>query len=450
MSIRNTITEKMILPLSDIVVGHSIARQLAFLNKSQWWSSEELLCYQNKKLSNLINFSYENIPYYRDVMDSSELKPTDIQNISELKNLPILTKTIFKENYPHNLLLEDLNKGKILNRSSSGSTGTPIQYSMTREGYSFNKACNLRGWYWMGFRLGDKLIKISQNKRSNLEKKFQDFLDNTLLFASGYTRESFHIFIKSYNLFKPKFLRSYPDPLQFLSMLLKEQNKSLSGLKAINTTGNILFPEIRELIEERFNVRVFDSYSCEGGPNFFECHTHECYHASMEYGICEILDDNQNEVPSGGLGKLYTTDLWNYASPFIRYDSGDLVRKSKEQCSCGRNLLSISEIIGRDNDVIITPNGQFLIAQTFTTYFKYIPSIKQFQIIQEKVDMMEIKLVIDDNTFSKKIEEEIIRYWKKYVKNSMEIRVSLLDSIPLLPSGKRRFLIRSKDITFKI
>ena len=173
MSIRNTITEKMILPLSDIVVGHSIARQLAFLNKSQWWSSEELLCYQNKKLSNLINFSYENIPYYRDVMDSSELKPTDIQNISELKNLPILTKTIFKENYPHNLLLEDLNKGKILNRSSSGSTGTPIQYSMTREGYSFNKACNLRGWYWMGFRLGDKLIKISQNKRSNLEKMFQ-------------------------------------------------------------------------------------------------------------------------------------------------------------------------------------------------------------------------------------------------------------------------------------
>ena len=34
---------------------------------------------------------------------------------------------------------------------------------------------------------------------------------------------------------------------------LKEDELKLEGLKAINTTGNMLFPEIRRLIEDRFN-----------------------------------------------------------------------------------------------------------------------------------------------------------------------------------------------------
>lgn len=448
MSFRNYITESVILPISDLLVGNQIKKQLAFLNESQWWSEEELIEFQNKKLQNLIKHAYINVPYYQEIMDESGLKPIDIQSYEDLKKLPVLTKDIFKQNYPHKLRAKNWKDYKVLPHSSSGSTGTPIQYLMTREGYSLNKACNLRGWSWMGFRLGDKLIKISQNERKTVEKKIQDKLDNTLLFTAKYSKRSLEKFIEAFINFKPKFLRSYPDPLQFIALLLKEKGIRLNGLKAINTTGNMLFPDIRALIEDRFDVKIFDSYSCEGGPNFFECHTHECYHASMEYGVSEILDENMNEVKAGELGKLYTTDLWNYASPFIRYDSADIVRKTEKTCSCGRKLQSISQVIGRDNDIIISPNGKYLIAQTFTTYFKYIPEVVQFQIYQKSKTELEIRIKTVNGELGEDLKNRIVKYWKNYLSNSMKIELKMMDEIPLTPSGKRRFLIRNKDVPF--
>lgn len=448
MSLRNFITESIILPVSDVVVGHQIKKQLDFLQESQWWSEEQLIEYQNEKLRNLINHAYHNVPYYKEVMEGLDLKPTDIQTVKDLAKLPILTKEVYKANYPEKLRAKNWKSYKVLHRSSSGSTGKPIQYLVTREGYGFNKACNLRGWYWMGFRLGDKLIKVSQNERKTLEKKIQDKVDNTFLFSAEYSKASLESFINTFNKFKPKYLRSYPDPLQFIAMLLEEKDLKLDGLKAINTTGNILFPEIRNLVEERFDAKIFDSYSCEGGPNFFECHTHECYHASMEYGISEILNDDLQEVKEGELGRLYTTDLWNYASPFIRYDSADIVRKSEKPCSCGRKLQSISQVIGRDNDVIISPNGKYLIAQTFTTYFKYIPEVLQFQIYQKSLNEMEIRIKAETGKLDSVLKNKIISYWNDYLSNTMKIELILLDEIPLAPSGKRRFLIRNKEIPF--
>lgn len=450
MSIRNFITESIILPLSDLAVGHQISKQLGFLQESQWWSKEQLIEYQSEKLRNLIIHVYRNVPYYREVMDERCLKPNDIQTVEDLKKLPVLTKETFKANYPEKLRAKNLNEYNVLNHSSSGSTGTPIQYLVTREGNGFNKACNLRGWYWMGFRLGDKLIKVSQNERKTLEKRIQDKLDNTLLFSAEYSRKRLDAFIDTFNSFKPKYLRSYPDPLQFIAMILREKGVKLHGLTAINTTGNILFPEVRELVEDRFGAKIFDSYSCEGGPNYFECHTHECYHASMEYGISEILNEELIEVKDGELGRLYTTDLWNYAAPFIRYDSADIVKKSEKSCSCGRNLQGISQVIGRDNDVIISPNGKLLIAQTFTTYFKYIPEVLQFQIYQKSEKEIEIRLKTVNELLSTELKERILKYWQEYLSFTMEIEIKLMDFIPLSPSGKRRFLIREQSIPFMI
>jgi hypothetical protein len=71
--------------------------------------------------------------------------------------------------------------------------------------------------------------------------------------------------------------------------------------------------------------------------------------------------------------------------------------------------------------------------------------IEQFQISQEKVNLIRIRLVVN-NIFNDKHKKEIFNYWKKYFGNDIELIVEIVDKIELTPAGKRRFIIRNPDI----
>lgn len=449
MSLKNKITENIILPLSDIALGQSISKHLRFLQKSQWWSESDLKEYQNEKLRALIKHAYENVPYYTDLFKKLKLTPADIKTVEDLVKIPILTKEIVRENIKNGkLMAQNIRKKDMILSCSSGSTGEPLQYYITKDSYSMNIAANLRGWCWMGYRLGDKYIKLSQNPRKEI-KNLQDKINNChYLFTQQLTDYNFSKILNEIQKFKPKFIRGYPDPMLFLANYIQKNKVSLPYIKAINTTGNILFPESRRTIEEAFICKVFDSYSCEGGANVFECETHKSYHSSMEYAITEIISDSK-EVNNGEKGRVITTDLINYAIPFIRYDTQDYITKSKEKCSCGRDLLAIEKIDGRDSDILITPKGKYLIDHNFSVYLKNTNLIEQFQVRQNKIDEFNILLKVNDN-FTKEEEVKIYNYWQKYINEDVKINIKIVNDIPLTKSGKRRFLIRNKDIKLKI
>jgi phenylacetate-CoA ligase len=162
MSLINTITENIILPISDIILGQSISKYLKFLMKSQWWSESDFKEYQNEKLRALIKHAYENVPYYTELFKKLKLTPADIKTTDDLYKLPILTKDIVRENVKNGkIIAKNIPKRKMILSSSSGSTGEPLQYYITKDAESFSKACGIRGWYWMGYRLGDKYIKFT-------------------------------------------------------------------------------------------------------------------------------------------------------------------------------------------------------------------------------------------------------------------------------------------------
>ncbi len=445
MSLYNFVNKNMILPISDLILKRNIYQHFNQLEKSQWWSREHIDAYQNEKLNKLIEHAYQNVPYYKELFKKTKLHPNDIKSKDDLFKIPILTKKDIHNNFPDTLRAMNINQKQYFQRQSSGSTGQQTRYFITHLAYGFNIACVMRAWHWMGYKWGDPLIKITQNERHSLQKRLQDIVNRIYLFTSHYNDVNMKKFIKMLTDKNIKFIRSYPDPLLFISNYLIRNNisiKDIVKIEAINTTGNILFKEVRQKVENLFNAKIFDSYSSEGGPIVSECSTHECYHVSEEYGIMEIIggDGNPNKI-----GKAIVTDLTNYITPFIRYDSKDIIEKSSKPCSCGRNLLAIKQIKGRDNDILITPGGDYLIAQSFTTYFKYISSIEQFQVYQKDYDQFIFRLVVNQE-FENKIMKDIILYWQNYIGSNVKISVELVDEIDLLTSGKRRFLIRDKSI----
>jgi len=442
MTINHFFSENIILPFSDYITGNKVNHYLKFLQESQWWLREQIDKYQNQRLHLLIRHSVNTVPYYHMLFKDLKLSPDDIKSKEDLTKLPILTKADIKRQGKEKFTSSAFPKKRLINASSSGSTGEPLFYYNTKDAYSMNIAANLRGWYWMGYRLGDKYMKLSQNSRKNPIKILQDKMSRNRYLATNPLNESnFDFLLKKIEKYKPKIIRCYPDPLFFLAQFKKKHGGYKYQPLAINTTGNTLHPETRDCIESAFGCNVFDSYSCEGNSNIFECSTHECYHSTEEYGISEIIDEN-GKLINDGVGKLISTDLHNFAHPFIRYDTQDLVEVSSDSCSCGRKLLRINQIFGRDSDVIDTPNGKYII-HDFTIFFalqntSLNKSVNQFQVIKKKDKSIVFNLVI--NSF---FNEEVKNYIKSYWENqfNLPVTINIVAEIPLTKSGKRRFII---------
>lgn len=446
MSLNNLITEKIVLPLSDFINRQSVYKGLQFLNKSQYWSREQIDNYQNGKLRKLIQHAYSTVPFYHDLFTSLNLKPEDIHTKQDLLELPILTKSIIKKEGIERFTSLAFPKSKIISSSSSGSTGEPLFYYNTKRAYSMNLAANIRGWYWMGYRLGDRYAKLSQNARKNPTKRIQDKISHNLYLAINPLIESnFECILKEIEKYKPRFIRCYPDPLLFIARYKSNHPEYNYKPDAITTTGNSLFPEIREEIETAFGCKIFDSYSCEGNSTVFECQTHSCYHSTEEYGITEVLNENGVRI-TNGVGRLISTDLWNLAHPFIRYDTQDYVDIDDTQCACGRSLLRINIILGRDNEVLILDSGRRLIVHNFTGFFQVdSPQIKrsidQFQVIKKLNGTILFRLVVNRN-YDSIVGDYIITYWGNELKTKVVIEIT--EQIPLIVSGKRRFIINEQ------
>ncbi|MBN1185604.1 MAG: phenylacetate--CoA ligase family protein [Bacteroidales bacterium] len=452
MSLINNISEKILLPVSDFILRQKISQYLEFLLKSQWFNQDILNDYQSDRLKNLVEHAYKSVPYYKRLFDNLNISPTDIRCKADLTKLPILTKDTIKENLNSgNFIAKNIPKSNLKLKSSSGSTGEPLFYYTTKNAYSMNIASNLRGWYWMGYRLGDNYIKISQNARKNPIKRIQDKISRNLYLASNpLTDKNLRYLLEQIDNYAPVIIRCYPDPLFFLAKYLKNNNDFNIVPKAITTTGNTLFPEVRKQIEDSFNCKVFDAYSCEGNATVFECPSHECYHSTMEYGITEVLNE-VGEPITDGIGRLISTDLMNYAQPFIRYDTQDLIEVSSKPCSCGRNLLRINRIIGRNNDILENSEGRKFIVHNFTGFFqqdnpRLNRSIDQFQVIKKKNGLL-FNLIVNSN-YNDTVNLYIKEYWASEFKGTIEI--DTVTDIPLTINGKRKFIINEDEVTHKI
>ena len=188
---------------------------------------------------------------------------------------------------------------------------------------------------------------------------------------------------------------------------------------------------------------MFDKYgSREFSGIAYESDGHDGHLIVAENFIVEILKDGRPAKP-GELGEVVITDLNNRCMPLIRYRVGDLAiaMDSSVPSPCGRGLPRIGRIEGRAQAIIMGANGNYLPGTFFMHYFKdfdYV--VRQFQIIQERLGHMTIKIVRADR-FNDQLFGEILEGLRRYVGAEMEIEVEFVDSIPMVRTGKHQATI---------
>ena len=253
--------------------------------------------------------------------------------------------------------------------------------------------------------------------------------------------------------YKPVLLDGYAESFNLLARFL--QKKKAQGIswqghrpKGIMSSAQTLPEESRKIIEETFGCGIFDKYGSRefAGGVAYQCAQRQGYHVVAECNIVEIIKDGKPAGP-GEVGELVITELNNYAMPLIRYKIGDLAiaYDNTKPCSCGRGLPLIGAIQGRVQAIVVGTKNQFIPGTFFNrVFFKHHDAIRQYQIVQEKLGELTIKLV-RANLFHDKALEEITRDIKSHMGNDLKIKTEFVDSIPLGRTGKHQHCISKID-----
>lgn len=420
--------------------------------KNQWLSEVELTEYQNEKLKLLIKHAYETVPYYNNLMNNLKLKPDDIKTIEDLRKLPLITKDIIKKQYKH-LISKNFRSYSLRHGHTSGTTGSPLNLCCDTKTCVIHHAADWRQKYWAGLRYGRQFASIQgrvivPTTQSNPPFWRKNYINNQLFLSSFHLKEeNLPYYFEKLEKDKIKFIEGYPSTVYILAMYLNGIGNTFP-LDAVLTSSETLFDFQRESIEKAFCCKVFDFYGMAERVVFAtECDHHSGHHLNLDYGITEFLDDNNENVGKGKLGRIIATGLHNFAMPLIRYQTNDSCSLKNETCGCGRGFPLMDDVTTKDESIITLPDGRLVSPSILTHPFKPMHNIVESQIVQEDLHNITVNIV-KTSAYSDKDSEVLIKAMKDRLGDDVNISLEFVESIPRTRNGKFRWVISKVPLKF--
>ena len=366
------------------------------LDESQWWPKEKIEAFRDEKLRRLIRHCYEHVPYYRRIMDERRLLPRDIESAKDLWKLPVLTKSLVRSNWD-DLRATNIPDDAISVTATGGTTGEPMKIAKHSETEAWANMSLERGLAWGGLQPGASYARLTGGSLWGGGKTWRQRISDTLmgrlsLPAFDLGRENVLQYAAVIRQYKVPFLVGYATTIYDFARLLLEFKESLK-LQAVFTTASHLYPEWAEIIRKAMDCKVYSYYGCgECNSMGYQCEEGRAYHTPEEHVILEIESDS-GESSLQGEGEVLLTDLDNDAMPLLRYRNGDYLTLSDQQCSCGRELLLISNLEGRIHDFLYNINGKRVASGIGTFTMHYIEGIDEFQVRQDRLDHILVLIV---------------------------------------------------------
>lgn len=375
-------------------------------------SREEILAIQNEKIVKQVKHVYENVPYYRDLMDKKGVKPEDIKSVDDIHKLPFLTKADLRDAYPYGLLGTDL-KNCVRIQSTSGTTGKRVVAFYTQDDIDIWEECCARAivaaggtnedvcqvCYGYGLFTGGPGLNGGSHKVGCL----------TLPMSSGNTDRQIQFMMD----LGSTILCCTPSYAAYIGETLAEQgykpedNKLKAGIFGAEPWTE----EMRRSIEKSLGIKAYDIYGLTetSGPGVsFECEEQTGMHINEDHFYAEIIDPDTGEVlPEGSKGELVFTSLDKEAFPLLRYRTRDICILTRKKCSCGRTHVKMTKPMGRSDDMLIIRGVNVFPSQIETVLLNegYTPN---YQIVVDRVnnsDTIDINVELAPEQFSDIVSE---------------------------------------------
>ncbi len=409
-------------------------------------SKEEFQGIRWKVFSGLLADSQKYVPYYREVLYGISVQ--EIKCIEDMHRLPLLEKEVLRAS-PKLLIDERFENKKLLVVQTTGTTGTPLKIycdsEVRKKNYAFySRFLQQAGINYLAKRAtfgGRIVVPHFQNQPPFWRYSF--FQKNILFSSYHLTKKNIPSYVNALRKFQPEYIDSYPSSLYTIAKLAQQEGITLKGItKAITTSAETLFSEQRKAIEDVFGVKIFDQYgAAEMCVSVGQC-SYGTYHLYSDYAIVEFLREDGSHAEPGEEAEIVCTGLINSVMPLIRYRIGDRAVVGDRQCSCGSPFPVVEKIIGRADDVIVTPDGKRV--GRLSPVLKGFP-VKEVQYRQSHHDRVEVHIV-KERGYSKQTEVYVKKELIKRLGKEIVIDIVYCSAIERKAGGKLQSIVSTLSI----
>lgn len=369
-------------------------------------SPEVIKIIQDERLVKTVKHLYENVPYYKKLMDDKGVIPADITSRDDLHKLPFITKADLRDAYPYGLLAVPLHDCVRI-QSTSGTTGKRVVAFYTQNDLNLWDDCCARAIVAAGGTKND-VVHVSYGYGlftggAGLNGGSHKVGSLTLPMSSGNTERQIQFMCD----LGSTILCCTPSYAEYLAetiseMGLTDQIKLKAGIFGAEAWSE----EMRQRLEEKLRIKAYDIYGLTEiiGPGVsFECSEQKGMHVNEDHFIPEIIDPETGEVlPEGSKGELVFSCISKEAFPLLRYRTRDICILSRNKCSCGRTLIKMAKPMGRSDDMLIIRGVNVFPSQIETVLLAYGLSAN-YQIIVDRVnhtDTLEVCVELNPEMFS--------------------------------------------------
>jgi phenylacetate-CoA ligase len=388
-----------LLPIWERVVRRrATLEHLAYLEASQWQSSEERREEENRAIERLVQHAATNVPYYRELFRAHGLDPRDIRTRADLAQLPLLTREIVRERYDD--LVDPAQRGKNLKKGTSGTTGKPLKFEYSRSSECWRQAVKMRGYGWAGYRPGRKTFyywAAVSGAPPTLKQRLDRTLRRETYFDSMRQDEaSKWEALALLRKIRPEIIVCYTQSCaQFARWIVDRGLRDWDDIPVICGAEAVLDTD-RAALTRAFGDAIFETYgSRETMLMAAECEAHDGMHLSEENLIVELAH-GARPVARGEPGDVVVTDLHNFGMPMIRYVNGDVARFAESgACRCGRGLARLARVEGRRADTMVDKEGNAVPGIVFHVLFSdaRLELVRQFQAVQSVSGAVVLRVV---------------------------------------------------------
>ena len=451
-----------------------IVQKEAYLmeNNSIYWNPvletlphERLRQLQLKKFKRIVEWAYNNSPFYKKLYQDKGFEPGDLNKFEDIQKIPKTDKGMLREvqqrpPFPYGDILSVPIKDVTTFRQTSGTTGTPVYQADTWQDWEWWSECWSYILYAQGYRDTDRVfIPFGYNifvafwaGHYAAEKIGCEVVPGGVLNTEARVLKMQELKCTAF-MATPTYVLAMADTARKMGI---DPVKDLS-IRRITCAGEpgASIPATKKRIEEAWGCKVYDHIGAtEIGAWSYECTSQSGgLHVNDAFFLVEIEDVETGKIidEPGKNGKMLITAFDRIGKPCIRFDSKDVIRWADHTCECGRTFRMIDGgVVGRADDitkvkgVLLAPTAIEEVVRSFSELGD------EYEVVVSKVgDVDDILLKVEMSSWHEEKKDIILAR----LQDQLRLRTNLGYRIEVRPQGSLpRYQVKShrfKDLRKK-